>query len=508
MHQILGFRRRGYRTTLAPSANRRLEIPCEAAGKANHWMLGRLWGGFAAPDRGWRWAPLLLFLATVTYWVFAERAADKYPNYMSNEATVVLRTPPAALLGPLVMPDQPDYQVFYPLGYNLLVAVDRFIIAPIALGPQATDPGVFSKSGSRLAWVELTWLGLIAAACFFFLKRLTDNRKAALIGTAYLGLNHGFSHGLYFVTSFGVYPMLLGVMLALDALAEVCRGSSPPSPRQFLRVAFGVVVAVLSYGQAGALPVVMIVVTVATIFYLRRPVRQLGSTGLFLPVIGMAIFLYMQVVDGLHVTSQVSEEQFVFSYPSVLQMIEDMILNISFHIAYGLDSIFIPWPMFSVSVLGNMDMNIYNRDNTFNAQFPNIAYRTLGLWYVGILFTIAVWLSVKLILVLYKERGRVENLPAVFGLALFWGGFFMHIPIMFRDYFLIPGHDIGYKAAQSHLGVAVLVAWVAARWLLPWAARRLPGHQGFVIAVCCCWLLLCNFSKVALNAGFGFRYPW
>src|SRR5579885_964604 len=142
LHQILGFRRRGYRTTLAPSANRRLEIPCEAAGKANHWMLGRLWGGFAAPDRGWRWAPLLLFLATVTYWVFAERAADKYPNYMSNEATVVLRTPPAALLGPLVMPDQPDYQVFYPLGYNLLVAVDRFIIAPIALGPQATDPGV------------------------------------------------------------------------------------------------------------------------------------------------------------------------------------------------------------------------------------------------------------------------------------------------------------------------------------------------------------------------------
>lgn len=464
----------------------------------------------AGRERWWKWVPRLLPFAVAFYWYFAERAAGKFPNYSHVLAKVFLDAPFWSLLGPLRIPDKPDYIVFFPLGINLMGTIDRFVIAPLMLGPLAHDVDHFAASASRLSWLAIAWLGVIAAVTFWFLRRVTGSQAAALVGAAYLGLNHGFSQNLYFTNSFGVYPMLLGAIITVDALIEITRADIHPTRGQLVRVGGGLLIETLSYEQSGDLPVALLITFIVLLWYTRGAARRFTMAGLVFPVAAFALFVSMQLPNAVTLTSQVSEDQYVFSYPSVLLMLEDMVLNTSFHLAYGLDSLLIPWPLMSVSVMSRLNMNLYNVDNTFNAQLPNIAYRTLGLWYAGLLFAVAIWFSAKLIILLVRERGESRNIPALFGLVLYWCGFPLHVPIMFRDYFLIPGHDIGYKAHISHLGLAILLGWAAAKWVVPWLEKFAPWRQMLILGAFCAWVVLCNYSKLALNSAdiFNFKYPW
>ncbi len=452
---------------------------------------------------------IVLFIISIVYWTGIERIIGKYPSYMSGEAVAVLSMEPLDFLKPIVVKDPSggkwgDYVIFAPLGFNAAAALDRYVVAPLVLGKQAEDPAVFSYA-RRLAPLHILCLAALTVGAFLFLRYLTGHIPAAVLGAAYLGLNHGASHPLSFVSTFGLYGLLAGGMLAVAGIVEVCRGTDTIQGRTLIKIGCGLALAVLSHGQAGALPLVLLAISAVAVLFWRVPFGKLMVSGCLLPGFFLVLYFTMHLGHGLGEINGVTESQYMFPYPSLTLKIEEAMLNISAHIANTIDGILFPWPMQSVAVMKNINMDLHNKYNLVYSQWPNMHYRMFGMWYIGLLFGAAIFFSAKIIRLLVKNRSVGDAVPAV-GLLLLWGGFFMHIPVMFRDYFLIPGFDIGYKASLSHLGFSIILAWAVVRYLQPRLAAFSLNRQGQVIGGIFFWIALCNFGKIALNKSYNF--PW
>ena len=97
---------------------------------------------------------------------------------------------------------------------------------------------------------------------------------------------------------------------------------------------------------------------------------------------------------------------------------------------------------------------------TYYAQFPNMFYRMMGMWYSGAAFDLTLALVVYAVL-LARARQGFERQLIVASLCVFIFGLVMHLPIMHRDYFYIPGYALGFKISISYIGFVMLIVLMA-----------------------------------------------
>jgi hypothetical protein len=460
--------------------------------------------------RDWRRRPFVLAAVLLVivggYWLAIGVKLGRAPNYMSTEGRTVLSLSPTQILGPMTIVDpegkSPTYYMFSPLGFNLVAFLDRYVIAPLVVR-KTLDVQTFT-SARRLLGFHVGLIALATLTLGILLIQAFGWQWGVAASLIYFGLNDGFLHALYFVGTIGLHVQLIGAMACAAGLAHALVHGA--NRRNLAAIGIGLVAAILAHPQSASLPVALIAASAVAAWLWRLPWSRWGIVGLIFPLAGLGLYLLMRLGYGLAETGRVSEAQYVFAYPSKLLMLEEIVVNASYHIANVVDSVAMPWPMFSVAIFSKLDMGVLNQYNLTYSKWPNMHYRLLGLWYAGLLFGLAVWGSVTVARRLLSSPLAVPSAIAVIGLGLMWLGFSMHLPIMHRDYFAQPGFNLGYKSVLSVLGLALMMPFIWAELIAPRIAMLMPRTQTRIGAAICVWLALCAVGKVVLLPPYG--YPW
>jgi hypothetical protein len=190
-----------------------------------------------------------------------------------------------------------------------------------------------------------------------------------------------------------------------------------------------------------------------------------------------------------------SEAAYVFSYPSIPLMIEDMVVNASLHISDVVGPLVFPWPRYSQAQMKNYDMVTYNPFNLYAGRMSEAHYYTLTDWYAGLLFAGFLFVTVKLIM--YLKNHNEEILQGVVGPLLVYTGFAAHLPIMYRTWMtVLPSAElVTYKHYFSVLGFAILLAWLVNK--IPISIKNTIARRAVVIALCA-WLIFSNYRIISI----------
>jgi hypothetical protein len=223
--------------------------------------------------------------------------------------------------------------------------------------------------------------------------------------------------------------------------------------------------------------------------------------GIVIPLLVFSVYMIFRYPSFVSETSSIKEAQCVFSYPAISLMIEDMVVNASLHISDTIDSVLIPWPLLSQSVIRNFDMNIWNPFNKAYAPYPSMHYRFLTDWYAGFLFCL--FLGITGLFALYLQKNREEGYSGVIGIFLVWTGFIVHLPVMHRAYFAMPGYLLGYKHVLSILGFSIFLGWA---FKIVWCRLTRPLYYRGLLLLLSIWIVFCNYMKISLSLSRG--YPW
>jgi hypothetical protein len=241
----------------------------------------------------------------------------------------------------------------------------------------------------------------------------------------------------------------------------------------------------------------------------RKLDRRTLCHGVAIPLVVFCVYLILHY-PSLHVEStSVSEAQYVFSYPNVPLMIEDMIANASLHIASTFDSLLFPWPMLSQSVIGRLDMDAFNPYNKQYTAYSTIHYQAFTDWYAGFMF--ALFLCVTVVILQYLRKHKSDLYGAGMGLGLVYAGFVIHVPVMYRTYFILPGVAglLDYKHPLSILGASILLGWVVERALSSNRLRNNWMSRVALMILLCAWIVFTNYMKIALSYSFPWgTFPW
>jgi hypothetical protein len=134
-------------------------------------------------------------------------------------------------------------------------------------------------------------------------------------------------------------------------------------------------------------------------------------------------------------------------------------------------------------------------------------YRMMGLWYAGLAFGAFVATVVMALRIAARSEPGERNV-VILALCIFVVGMIMHVPIMHRDYFYIPGFATGYKISISYVGF-VLLMLIFARRLIggAWFGSLSSRLRAIIFTGACIYLigsaiLRTSFLNLPQN------YPW
>jgi hypothetical protein len=327
---------------------------------------------------------------------------------------------------------------------------------------------------------------------------------ASLAAGLFIGLNKGFAYYFRFVSTAAASLLIL---YAIAVLFFGIRYVRYRRPADLVGYYVSLCLAVGAWEQWINLLVFLVAGSIIlTVRVGRERARSIAVHGILVPVLIGAVYLGLHLGTISRESQAVSEAQSVFAYPSVALMLEEVVVNASLHAASIVEPVVFPWPMLSQAVIERYDIDLYNRYNRSYTPFSTIHYRGMGDWYAGLLFGICVCGTI--LLGRYLLRAAESPLPPAIGLMLAWAGFVVHLPVMYRTYFVLPGAAslLDYKHALSILGFSILIGWgiqsmldrMQSRWL------KVVSFLAFVA-----WIAYCNYSKVVASSQFGWGiYPW
>jgi hypothetical protein len=320
----------------------------------------------------------------------------------------------------------------------------------------------------------------------------------------FIGLNKGFAYYLGFVSTIAASLLIL---YSISVLFFGIRYLRTRRLIDLLGYYLSLFLALGAWEQWLNLLLFLIAVSILLIRHSGvEKSRAIRIHGVLTPLLIGTIYIALHSGVSSREANSVSEAQYVFSYPSPALMVEDVVVNASLHVASIVEPLVFPWPMLSQAVLQRYDIDKHNPYNRTYTSFSTIHYRGIGDWYAGLLFAISLCATAALARYLVKNRDNCA--PAVIGLMLTWAGFIVHLPIMYRTYFVLPGYAslLDYKHALSILGFSVLLGWMTHSLALGIRSRSLKVLSFSLLLL---WLAYCNYSKVATSFQFGRGvYPW
>jgi len=345
----------------------------------------------------------------------------------------------------------------------------------------------------------------LIALCTYRLCRFLDlGVSASLTAGVFIGLNKGFAYYFHFMSTIATSLLILYAAMVLFFGIRYVRVRRPAD---LIGYYASLVLAVGAWEQW--INLLVFLVAASIILVVRSASgrsRAILVHGILIPLLIGGIYAAMHSRSYSRESRAVTEAQSVFSYPSAALMIEDVAVNGSLHVASIVEPLLFPWPMLSQSVLLGHDMDAHNRYNKTYTPYSTIHYRGMADWYAGLLF--GLFLCATIFLVWYLPAREENPWPAVIGLLLTWAGFVVHLPIMYRTYFVLPGVAslLDYKHALSILGASILVGWCTQKILQTIRGRSQKVTLAVVVMA---WLAYCNYVKIALSMKFQWgQFPW
>ena len=398
------------------------------------------------------------------------------------------------------------YARFSPLVFGPVGWLDTHLLVPL-LGLKGQPAERLAVAG-RLVWLHPL---LLAADCLVAAEvawRLWRDVRLAVAVVLLIGLSDAIPFEMHFVSTLVCYVLQISAVLAAYNLVRL---ATTRSRRAAVGVAICVAAALATWEQGLNLALVATVVLAVGIVRQRPRARDLArlpeTLGLGLVLLFTAGYLGLRLRAGsAEALSTDREASYFFSYRTGLPMVDDLLLNIS---ELTLQSFrqFLPFPPLSLAVLSGTDMNKINTYNLSYAQYPNMFYRMMGLWYAGLAFAGTLALLVHFSKRAIRDRG-IEGQAALVGLCMFFGGFAMHLPIMHHDYFYIPGYAVGYKVSISYVGFVILVALAARSVLRLDAVTRLSrGRRGLALSMVTLLFCAAALSRAVLGRA-AQSFPW
>ena len=443
-------------------------------------------------------AQVVLCACVAVYWSLLTKKILRLVPYYSGELKPIAK---ASWLTMWTWVDYGHYYRYSPTGLLLVGFADRHLLAPLLRIPFPSDDFTQAK---RLIPVFIASFALIALCAYRLCRLFNLGVLASFAAGMFIGLNKGFAYYFRFVSTIAASLLIL---YAASVLFFGIRYVRTRRPADLVGYYVSLALAVGAWEQWINLLVFLVS---ASMILLVRPwsgrSRPILVHGILIPLLIGGIYVALHSRTLSREASAVTEAQSVFSYPSARLMIEDVAVNASLHVASIVEPLLFPWPMLSQSVLQGYDIEMYNQYNRIYTPYSAIHYRGMGDWYAGLLF--GLFLCATAYLVWYLSAREENPSPAVIGLLLTWAGFVMHLPIMYRSYFVLPvvASLLDYKHALSILGASILVGWCVQKTLQHVRDRSL---QVTVAVVVVSWLAYCNYVKVALTMQFRWGvFPW
>ena len=443
-------------------------------------------------------AQAALCACVVVYWSVLTLKILRLVPYYAGELK------PIAQAGWLTMWTWIDYGHYYrysPTGLLLVGFADRHLLAPLLHIPFPSEEFAQAK---RLIPFFIASFALIALCTYRLCRLLNLGVLASFAAGMFIGLNKGFAYYFRFVSTIATSLLIL---YAISVLFFGIRYVRTRRPADLVGYYVSLALAVGAWEQW--INLLVFLVSASIILIVRSGSgrsRPILVHGVLIPLLIGGIYVALHSRTFWQESSAVTEAQSVFSYPSAGLMIEDVAVNASLHVASIVEPLLFPWPMLSQSVLQGYDIEVYNQYNRTYTLYSAIHYRGMGDWYAGLLF--GLFLCATASLAWYLSAREENPSPAVIGLLLTWAGFVMHLPIMYRTYFVLPGAAslLDYKHTLSILGASILVGWCTQKIVQHIRGRSLQVI--FAVAVVS-WLVYCNYAKVALTMQFRWGiFPW
>jgi hypothetical protein len=360
-----------------------------------------------------------------------------------------------------------NYKRFSPLGFGVWGYLDFNLLVPL-LGKAKESDAVLAAAG-RLLWFHLLLLSVLCGCVAFVSWAMFRNVVATTVTILLVGLNDAIPFQFRFASTLLCYQLQIISVFTIYFLT-----TREKTLASFLGSA-GCVLTILFVWEQGVNLAMAVAVYLGLIISVEIRKGRWPKPEIALFIIttsATVIYVIARIHGGSEETlSNNNEASYFFSYRNPLLMFDDLLLNFSALVAQSMRQLF-PFPFESFAVLLGADMNKLNPYNLAYAQFPNMPYRMMGLWFSGFAFSLF-WLLLAAVAV-GARRSSLAQL-SLLASCIFIFGFLLHLPVMHRDYFYIPGYALGYKASVSYIGFVFMIGLLLSR--IDWMrlARSLSG---------------------------------
>ena len=442
-----------------------------------------------------------IFLLVAVYWiVLGWKLAPGGPFYHPSFIGPMESMNSSMFWKPM---DFGSYQRFSPTSFVPVYLLDRYLVAPLSGVSGITDPRFLRAS--RMRPFFYAGFALLAVGVYALALELGLGAPAAIFAGLYVGFHKGFSYFLQNISTLSVILMLFYALGACFSLLTYVRGGSRTALAAFI------LLLLLTAGSWEMwMDFCLILIFSGIVVWRLRPelARRIIPAAVVYPGILLGVYFLMRFPAARGEFTGATEAQFFFSYPSVIMMFEEMAANLSLHVMDCFDSAFFPWPTLSFSVFHRINMDSLNTYNAIYTSQPSIIYRAFAVWYAGGFFVAYLAALVYILLKMIRSiglnnpgRGMKMAVPAI-AITAVTLGCAIHLPIMHRTYYLMPGYFMTYSHLFSLLGAAIFLAWTLRKFVLPLDPERALAAAMIASG----WVAFCNASKVVLSRGM--QFPW
>jgi hypothetical protein len=435
----------------------------------------------------------LLIFAIVVFWIAYILMADVRCIYAVQEVVTFRNSRFLDIFGVM---EFGNFKRLSPLGFGIWGYLDIHLLVPLLGRENETSTGL--AAANRLLPFHVLFLAILCGCAAFVSWKLFRSYAITLLAILLFGLNDAIPFQFRFASTLLCYQLQIATILAIYFLAGNERSSA-----SFLGAAACIVFNLLVWEQGLNLAVATSVFLVILIVqsYRSRTNRRWEVLLLLTIVVATAIYLVVRIRGGTDESlANDNEASFFFSYANPLLWFDDFMLNFSALVTQSVRQLF-PFPLESFSVILGKDMNQLNPYNVSYAQYPNMPYRFMGLWFSGFCFCLS-WVLIAT--TAHLARKTNQYLLPLLAVCVFVFGFSMHLPVMHRDYFYIPGYTLGYKASVSYVGFVFMLSFIAAR--IQWDGLSLLVRARFFAILYCYLIAAAVVRAAALTAPQ--RFPW
>lgn len=429
---------------------------------------------------------LLVALIPILFW---SAILKNYPVNTQYGGGELLALEETSLSNLFKFRDYGGYYRFSPAGLIATYFIDKNIVAKLTNQSNKN----LNQDTKRLRLVYFFLFGLIGVFSFILMTSFGINNWAALVGSVFLSTNFNFYFFLRFVSCVSGCLLLLH---SIGLIYNLLKYSSSGSRFNLALFYIFFFLLIMTWEQWVNFVPGLLIILLISLLKLKKNYKLVIHLGI-VPIAVLITYVVLRHPFTLLELTNVKEAQFVFSYPSVALMAEEMFTNISLHISNTIESLYYPWPSLSIASIQKFDMGTINSYNSTYTAKHDIYYDGLGLWYSGILFAVFCFWSFRYLIKMFSNQEAKLGIVAV-GLILVWCGFCAHIPLMNRTYFILPGYMIGYKHSISILGFALFLSG----WVEEFCSKWLSSRKVLVCVALCSWIIFCNFTKISLNYRF------